>query len=59
MPSEFVESLISNGFAVAVAAFLLIRLEREIKDLRIAIDGLRRCQVCKVGDAPPRVGINE
>ena len=39
--------LIQSGFAVAVAAFLLIRIEKEIKHLAQAIDQLRLCQVCR------------
>ena len=54
MNNELINSLISNGFAVGVAGFLLIRLERELKDLAKAIDNLRRCSVCKV-DTDSRV----
>ena len=43
----FVQSVIQNSFSVAVAAFLLIRTERELKGLREAIDRLRQCQVCR------------
>ncbi len=43
----FVQSVIQNSFSVAVAAFLLIRTERELKGLREAIDRLRHCQVCR------------
>lgn len=40
---EFVQA----GFSIAVAAFLLIRLEDRMKSLTEAINLLRRCQVCK------------
>jgi hypothetical protein len=35
-------------FSIAVAAFLLIRLERDIQKLTAAIERLRYCQVCRV-----------
>ena len=50
MLAELLEPTIQFGFPVAVAAFVLLRLEREIKRLVGAIEGLRRCQVCKFGE---------
>ena len=44
---EFPAELIQSGFSVAVAAFLLIRIEKELKHLAKAIDQLRLCQVCQ------------
>jgi hypothetical protein len=40
---------LQSGFAICVAAFLLIRLERELRRLSQAIEQLRRCQVCRFG----------
>jgi len=42
------EILLQSGFSFSVAAFLLVRMEREIKNLSGAIDRLRGCQICKV-----------
>ena len=41
------ESIVTNGFSVAVAAFLLLRTERELRGLKEAIDRLRHCQTCR------------
>ena len=43
----FVQAVLQNGFSVAVAAFLLLRMERELRGLREAIDRLRHCQNCR------------
>jgi len=43
-----IESFMSSGFAFCVAAFVLLRLERELKELQKAIEKLARCQVCSV-----------
>ena len=48
MDEKVVSTFLSNGFAVGVTAFLLVRLERELLELRKVIEGLRRCAVCKV-----------
>ena len=40
------------GFSVAVAAFLLIRLENRVRSLTDAINQLRTCQVCKFKEEP-------
>ncbi|MDR1732195.1 MAG: YvrJ family protein [Synergistaceae bacterium] len=42
----FTQTLLQNGFSVAVAAFLLLRMENELRALRGAIDRLRYCQNC-------------
>jgi hypothetical protein len=57
----FVQSALQNSFSVVVAAFLLLRMEREIRCLREAIDRLRYCQVCRFapvlpGDVSPGKG---
>ena len=43
-----VQASLQNGFSVAVAAFLLLRMERELKGLREAIERLRHCQTCRL-----------
>ena len=43
----FVQAVLQNGFSVAVAAFLLLRMERELRGLREAIERLRYCQTCR------------
>ena len=43
----FVQAVLQNGFSVAVAAFLLLRMERELRGLREAIERLRHCQTCR------------
>jgi hypothetical protein len=40
---------LQNCFSIVVSAFLLLRMERELRGLREAIDRLRRCQVCRFG----------
>ena len=60
----FVQSTLQNCFSIVVAAFLLLRMERETRALREAIDRLRYCQVCRfapiisadVIDVEPRKG---
>ncbi|MBR0097070.1 MAG: YvrJ family protein [Synergistaceae bacterium] len=42
------ENFINNGFAIAVAAFLLIRVEHQLKKLTDAILLLRHCQICRL-----------
>lgn len=41
-----VETFLQASFSVVVAAFLLIRMERELRLLRDAINNLRHCQIC-------------
>ncbi|MDR1376680.1 MAG: YvrJ family protein [Synergistaceae bacterium] len=48
---EFVQSTLQNCFSIVVAAFLLLRMERELRVLREAIDRLRHCQVCRFSSA--------
>jgi hypothetical protein len=43
----FSKELLQGGFAIVVAAFLLIKIEKELKHLAQAIEQLRLCQVCK------------
>ena len=43
----FIQSTLQNCFSIVVAAFLLLRMEGEMKALREAIDRLRYCQVCR------------
>lgn len=44
----FAQMVLQNGFSVAVAAFLLLRMERELRGLREAIERLRHCQTCRL-----------
>ena len=44
----FIQSTLQNCFSIVVAAFLLLRMEGEMKALREAIDRLRLCQVCRI-----------
>jgi len=41
------EVFVQNTFSIVVAGFLLLRMERETRALREAIDRLRHCQVCR------------
>jgi len=50
MEDRVIENFVGSGFAVCVAGFVLLRLERELKELRLAIGKLARCQVCIVED---------
>lgn len=34
---DFMSTVVQNGFSVAVAAFLLIRMERRLEELSLAI----------------------
>lgn len=40
--------VVDKAFSIAVSAFLLLRMERELKALREAIDRLRHCAQCKL-----------
>jgi len=44
----FVGAALQGGFSVVVAAFLLLRMERELRALREAIVLLRHCQTCRL-----------
>lgn len=39
-------NIVDKAFSIVVAAFLLLRMERELRALRGAIEGLRHCAVC-------------
>ena len=47
---SFIQSAIQSSFSIVVAAFLLIRVEKEMKNLAAAIDRLQHCQICKFSD---------
>lgn len=47
---QILSSITSNGFPVAVAAYLLLRMESELRALRLTIETLKRCAHCKYGD---------
>lgn len=51
--TELLSAVASAGFPVAVAAWLLIRLETRLESLTRAIEGLRRCQVCRLDESEP------
>ena len=42
------ETFFQNSFSVVVAAFLLLRVDKELRLLREAISILRHCQTCTV-----------
>jgi len=41
------DAFVQTTFSIAVAAFLLLRMESEMRALREAIDRLRYCQLCR------------
>jgi hypothetical protein len=43
-----IESFFQSCFSVGVAAFLLCRMEKELKALRQAIETLRHCPNCRL-----------
>lgn len=43
---DMIAGMAANGFPVVVAAYLLVRMEKELQALRLSIDTLRHCQVC-------------
>ena len=43
---EILKFIAETSFPVAVAAFLLLRLEKRIEGLTEAIERLRHCQTC-------------
>lgn len=45
---EFLSGMATNGFPVVVAAYLLIRMEKELRALRDAIDALKHCSTCRL-----------
>ena len=48
MMEEILKEFVQHGFSVAVAAFLLLRVEKELRLLRGAIETLRHCPTCTV-----------
>lgn len=42
------EDFFEHAFSIAVAAFLLARVEKELRLLRAAIETLRHCPTCKL-----------
>lgn len=44
---DIIETTVQAGFPVAVAAFLLLRMEKALGELRDAIQGLQACQTCR------------
>ncbi len=48
--TDLLSAVASAGFPVVVAGFLLVRLETRLEHLTRAIEGLRRCQVCRLDD---------
>ena len=59
MEERIIENFMSSGFAVCVACFVLFRLERELKELRRAIERLARCQVCFVDGKTAGSGLKD
>ena len=49
--NQLVNSIINNGFAVVVAAYLLIRLEKQIDNLSTSINKLNTIISAKLGVA--------
>lgn len=47
MESVF-SGVVDKAFSIAVSAFLLLRMESELKRLRMSIDRLRHCSQCKI-----------
>ena len=45
---EMFGGIVDKAFSIAVSAFLLLRMERELKLLRASIDRLRHCSVCTI-----------
>ena len=50
---EVLSGLATNGFPVVVAAYLLVRMEKELRALREAINQLRHCSVCRLSPKNP------
>lgn len=44
----FVTGAVQGGFSVLVTAFLLVRMEKELKLLRRTIEHLQHCQTCRM-----------
>lgn len=43
---DMIAGMAANGFPVVVAAYLLVRMEKELSALRESIDTLRHCKMC-------------
>jgi len=56
--NELVTGIMQSGFSVGVAAFVLLRVERELKALTMAIHDLKMCTVCKVRGGNVAVSTN-
>ena len=42
-----VKNVFNGSFSVVVAAFLLLRMEKELRLLRESIEALRHCSICR------------
>ncbi len=49
----FIQNTLQSGFSVVVSAFLLLRMEGELRALREAIERLRFCQTCRFAPLMP------
>ena len=45
---ELLSSVLQSSFSIVVAAFLLLKIEKEIRSLNIAIERLKHCQTCRL-----------
>lgn len=45
---SFFQFFVQHSFSVVVAAFLLLRMEKELRLLREAISTLKHCPTCKL-----------
>ena len=52
---EFLGSVAASGFPIAVAVYLLVRMETELRSLREAIETLKRCSHCKYSNGGDEV----
>ena len=50
---DFFKNFLQNSFSVAVSVFLLVRMEKELRLLRDAIERLRHCQNCRLSPFTP------
>ncbi len=48
---EFITSTLQTGFSIAVAAYLLIRMEKRLDELSLAINNLEKGVAKYFGDA--------
>ncbi len=54
---ELIATMMQSGFSVAVAAFLLVRMERRLEDLTLAIRELHAAIARGAGRASPGEGL--